>query len=65
MIKASVPLWVAVLEALRPLGEKPTRLIAGGLLLGALGVVLLVATLVILYAASKLLKLDAVLFGKH
>ena len=31
----------------------------------ALGVVLLVATLVILYAASRLLKLDAVLFGKH
>ncbi len=42
MIKASVPLWVAVLEALRPRGEKPTWLIAGGLLLGALGVVLLV-----------------------
>jgi len=31
----------------------------------ALGVVLLVATLVILYAASKLLKLDTVMFGKH
>ena len=31
----------------------------------ALGVVLLVATLVILYAASKLLKLDAALFGKQ
>jgi len=31
----------------------------------ALGVVLLVATLIILYAASRLLKLDAVLFGKH
>ena len=42
MIKASVPLWVAVLEALRPRGEKPTWLIGGGLLLGALGVVLLV-----------------------
>lgn len=42
MIKASVPLWVAVLEALRPRGEKPTRVVAGGLLLGALGVVLLV-----------------------
>lgn len=42
MIKASVPLWVAVLEALRPRGEKPTWLVAGGLLLGALGVVLLV-----------------------
>jgi putative spermidine/putrescine transport system permease protein/spermidine/putrescine transport system permease protein len=31
----------------------------------ALGVVLLVATLVILYAASRLLKLDSALFGKH
>ncbi|MGI9319341.1 MAG: ABC transporter permease [bacterium] len=31
----------------------------------ALGVVLLVATLLILYAASRLLKLDAVLFGKN
>ena len=30
----------------------------------ALGVVLLVATLVILYLASKLLKLDAIMFGK-
>lgn len=42
MIKASVPLWVAVLEALRPRGEKPTWLIVVGLLLGALGVILLV-----------------------
>jgi drug/metabolite transporter (DMT)-like permease len=42
MIKASVPLWVAVLEALRPRGERPSWLMAGGLLLGALGVVLLV-----------------------
>jgi putative spermidine/putrescine transport system permease protein/spermidine/putrescine transport system permease protein len=31
----------------------------------ALGVVLLVATLAILFAAGRLLKLDAVLFGKH
>jgi putative spermidine/putrescine transport system permease protein/spermidine/putrescine transport system permease protein len=31
----------------------------------ALGVVLLVATLLILYVASRLLKLDSVLFGKH
>ena len=31
----------------------------------ALGVVLLVATLVILFAATRLLKLDAALFGKH
>jgi len=42
LFKASVPLWVAVIEALRPRGEKPTWLIAGGLLLGALGVTLLV-----------------------
>jgi len=42
MIKASVPLWVAVIEALRPRGERPTSLIAAGLLLGALGVALLV-----------------------
>ncbi len=42
MIKASVPLWVAVLEALRPRGEKPSWFIAGGLLLGAFGVLLLV-----------------------
>jgi putative spermidine/putrescine transport system permease protein/spermidine/putrescine transport system permease protein len=31
----------------------------------ALGVVLLVATLLILFAATRLLKLDAALFGKH
>ena len=31
----------------------------------ALGVVLLVATILILYAASRLFKLDAALFGKH
>ncbi|NKC12635.1 MAG: ABC transporter permease subunit [Gammaproteobacteria bacterium] len=31
----------------------------------ALGVVLLVATLLVLFAAARLLKLDAVLFGKH
>jgi len=31
----------------------------------ALGVVLLFATLIILYAAARLLKFDAVLFGKH
>ena len=42
MIKASVPLWVAVLEAVRPRGEKISALMAAGLLLGALGVVVLV-----------------------
>ncbi len=31
----------------------------------ALGVVLLVATIVVLYAASRLLRLDVALFGKH
>jgi len=31
----------------------------------ALGVVLLIATLIILYAATRLLKLDTALFGKH
>lgn len=31
----------------------------------ALGVILLLATLVILYAAARLLKLDSVLFGRH
>ena len=31
----------------------------------ALGVVLLVATLVILFVATRLFKLDAALFGKH
>lgn len=42
MIKASVPIWIAILEAARPRGEKPTLLIAGGLLLGATGVAILV-----------------------
>lgn len=42
MIKASVPLWIAVFEAVRPRGERPTWLIAAGLLLGALGVLILV-----------------------
>jgi putative spermidine/putrescine transport system permease protein/spermidine/putrescine transport system permease protein len=31
----------------------------------ALGVVLLLATLIVLYTASKLLKLDTALFGRH
>lgn len=42
MLKASVPLWVAVLEALRPNGERPTWLIGAGLATGAAGVVFLV-----------------------
>jgi len=42
MIKASVPLWVAVLEALRPKGEKPAGIVVVGLLIGAAGVGVLV-----------------------
>ena len=42
IIKASVPLWVAVLEALRPRGERVSLPMAGGLLLGAAGVVAIV-----------------------
>jgi len=42
IIKASVPLWVAVLEALRPRGERVSLLMAAGLLLGGLGVAVLV-----------------------
>ncbi len=42
MIKASVPLWVAVLEALRPKGEKPAGIVVAGLLIGAAGVGVLV-----------------------
>ena len=42
VIKASVPLWVAVLEALRPRGERVSLVMAGGLLLGGLGVAVLV-----------------------
>ena len=42
IIKASVPLWVAVIEALRPRGEKPGALAIVGLLIGAGGVAALV-----------------------
>jgi drug/metabolite transporter (DMT)-like permease len=42
IIKASVPLWVALLEGLRPRGERPARLAVAGLLGGASGVALLV-----------------------
>jgi drug/metabolite transporter (DMT)-like permease len=42
IIKASVPLWVAVLEALRPKGERVSPLMATGLLLGGSGVAVLV-----------------------
>jgi drug/metabolite transporter (DMT)-like permease len=43
IVKASAPLWVAVLEGVRPGGERPTRGMVAGLLIGAAGVVLLVA----------------------
>ena len=42
IIKASVPLWVAVLEAMRPRGERVSLMMSGGLLLGAAGVVAIV-----------------------
>lgn len=42
IIKASVPLWVAVIEAFRPRGEKPGALAIVGLLTGAAGVAALV-----------------------
>jgi drug/metabolite transporter (DMT)-like permease len=42
IIKASVPLWVAILEALRPRGERVSLLMSGGLVLGAAGVVAIV-----------------------
>lgn len=43
IIKASVPLWVALFEFLRPKGEKPGLTALAGLLAGATGVGLLVA----------------------
>jgi drug/metabolite transporter (DMT)-like permease len=42
IIKASVPLWVAVLESLRPRGERVSLLMSAGLLLGAAGVAAIV-----------------------
>lgn len=43
IVKASAPLWVALLEGVRPGGERPTRGMVTGLLIGAVGVVVLVA----------------------
>ncbi len=43
VIKASVPLWVAILETLRPHGEKINRRMLIGLLLGAFGVIYMIA----------------------
>ena len=42
IIKASVPLWVVLLEFLRPKGEKPGGIVLVGLVVGAAGVVMLV-----------------------
>lgn len=42
IIKASVPLWVALLEAVRPRGERVNKVMSIGLLLGGAGVALLV-----------------------
>ncbi|MFY8215367.1 MAG: EamA family transporter, partial [Chthoniobacterales bacterium] len=42
IIKASVPLWVATLEVVRPGGERLGKVAFGGLLCGATGVVWLV-----------------------
>lgn len=42
IIKSSVPLWVVVIEALRPKGEKPSAMAVTGLLVGAVGVACLV-----------------------
>lgn len=42
IIKASVPLWVAVLEGLRPRGERISKMMSLGLLLGGAGVALMV-----------------------
>ena len=42
IIKASVPLWVAVIESLRARGDRPNALMVCGLVLGAVGVAALV-----------------------
>ena len=69
IIKASVPLWVAVLEAMRPRGERVSRVMAAGLLLGASGVAVLVLPRVAgtspgsMQAGILLLVLSAFLFA--
>jgi drug/metabolite transporter (DMT)-like permease len=69
VIKASVPLWVAVLEALRPRGERVSPLMSGGLLLGAAGVVAIVLPRLTMSSADSmptgtlLLVLSAFLFA--
>lgn len=68
IIKASVPLWVAVLEGLRPGGERVSRLMCLGLLVGGAGVALLVLPRLAPEASSDsagilLLLLSALLFA--
>jgi drug/metabolite transporter (DMT)-like permease len=72
IIKASVPLWVAVFEALRPQGERLGKVAIGGLVAGACGVVWLVLPRLSQQAASSspteplgigLLILSALLFA--
>jgi drug/metabolite transporter (DMT)-like permease len=69
VIKASVPLWVAVLEALRPRGERISLLMSGGLLFGAAGVVAIVLPRLTVSSADSmptgtlLLVLSAFLFA--
>lgn len=42
LLVATVPIWIATLDALRPGGTRPSGMVIGGLLLGFLGIVLLV-----------------------
>lgn len=69
IIKSSVPLWVAGIEARRPRGEKLGAVSTVGLLVGALGVALLIAPRISSSGASfeqfgiGLLLLSALLFA--
>lgn len=63
MLKASVPLWVAVLEALRPNGERPTWLMGAGLATGAAGVVFLVLPRLSTAPGSEMAGILALLFS--
>lgn len=69
VIKASVPLWVAVFESVRPGGERVNWRVSVGLLLGASGVVLMVVPELNLSASNAhplgamMLMLSAILFA--
>lgn len=69
IIKASVPLWVTIFEALRPGGERGNARMASGLALGAAGVFIMVGPQLDPSAANAhplgigLLVLSAVLFA--